>query len=274
MKKIIVLFFCCFYFISFSQKIDIEKIQDSIMSEGMKLYQSEMASWYGTDVFLENYKERENIGGYFSYPKNDNESICIFFDKNEEPNVLGAIAFDSTYNVKKAILDLKSRKLTNKENDIFQIRKKALIEIQNDTIFKKYNNTNFNIIPLVDNNSKKVYILTGPKVNGVMVLGNDYLLTFNNKNELISKKSLHKNIIPLYYESEDNKEQESSVHNHLQETGDFITATDICTLMLYGKYTSWKSHIVVSKNYMSIWDIKNNNFHIMTTDAVKKIAND
>lgn len=274
MRKIIVTFLCLFYCYSFSQKIDLEKIQDSIMSEALKLYQSEMASWYGTDIFLENYKERENIGGYFSYPRNTNETICVFFDKNEIPNVIGSIAFDSTFNVNTAILDVRTRNLTTKENDIFQIRKNALFEIQKDTLFKRYNNTNFNIIPLIENDSKKVYILTGPKVSGVMILGNDYLLTYNNDNELVSKKSLHKNIIPLYYEGEDGKEQESSIHNHLEETGEFITATDICTLMLYGKYTSWRSHIVVSKDYMSIWNIKTNSFQIIENESVKKIVND
>jgi len=51
------------YLISFSQ--DIEKISDSLIAEGQRLYKSEMASWYGTDIFLEKYKNRENVGGYF-----------------------------------------------------------------------------------------------------------------------------------------------------------------------------------------------------------------
>jgi hypothetical protein len=42
----------------------------SIVDEGKLLYHSEMASWYGTDVFLDNYKSRENIGGYISYMDN------------------------------------------------------------------------------------------------------------------------------------------------------------------------------------------------------------
>ena len=37
------------------------------------------------------------------------------------------------------------------------------------------------------------------------------------------------------------------------EERDFITATDICTLMLYAEYTQWKTHNVVSENYLNIW---------------------
>jgi hypothetical protein len=38
------------------------------------------------------------------------------------------------------------------------------------------------------------------------------------------------------------------MHSHLPETGDFITPTDICTLMPYEKFANWKTHNVVSKN--------------------------
>ena len=48
------------------------------------------------------------------------------------------------------------------------------------------------------------------------------------------------------------KKDSETIHNHQEETGDFITATDICTLMLYEKFAKWKNHIVVSKKYMSI----------------------
>jgi len=98
--------------------------------------------------------------------------------------------------------------------------------------------------------------LTGPQQNGVVIFGNDYLLMFDNENNLISKKQLHKNIIPINYggKEEEGKEIEGTIHSHLPETGDFITATDICTLMLYEKFAKWKQHNVVSKNYLNIWN--------------------
>lgn len=49
-------------------------------------------------------------------------------------------------------------------------------------------------------------------------------------------------------------EQETTIHSHLPETGDYITATDICTLMLYEKAAKWKSHNVVSEKFLNIWD--------------------
>lgn len=61
------------------------------------------------------------------------------------------------------------------------------------------------------------------------------------------------------------------MHNHQAETGDFITATDICTLMLYEKFTNWKNHIVLSKNYASIWNCKTNELQIISAEAFNKM---
>ena len=85
------------------------------------------------------------------------------------------------------------------EKDIFEIRQTALAIVQKDTLFKTYKNTNLNFIPLISNGDKKVYILTGPEQNGVVILGNDYLLNFDDNNKLIGKKRLHKNIITMNY---------------------------------------------------------------------------
>lgn len=254
-----------------SQK-KIKKITDPIVAEGKMLYKSEMASWYGTDLFLENYKERQNIGGYFSYIKNDT-SKCIFFSRAEVPVVIGDISFDSTYNIKTAKLDLKERSFSELENDYFEIRQIAFETVRLDTLFKTYQNTKLNFIPIIYDGKKKVYILTGPEKSGVVIFGNDYLISFNHKNEVVEKKQLHKNIIPIYYDQteEGDQKQIGAMHSHSEETGDFITATDICTLMLYGKYTPWETHNIVSKKYLSIWNCKKNTLGVIPRSVLDKI---
>lgn len=259
---------------AFGQKNPTEEAQP-IVEEGKLLYRSEMASWYGTDLFLENYSNRENIGGYFSYTANDT-SKCIFFSKAENPKVIGTISFDNTYNISTAKTDLTERKFTATENDLYTIRKFALDEINSDTLFKTYNNTNLNLIPIINGKARKVYVLTGPQQNGVVIFGNDYLLTFDQDNKLILKKQLHKNIIPIYYggEEEKDKQIEGAMHSHLPETGDFITSTDICTLMLYEKFANWKTHNVVSKKYLNIWNCETDQLTVISMDAVEKINKD
>lgn len=219
MKKILITFInLTVCIIAFGQD-KIEKATSAIVAEGKQLYKSEMASWYGTDIFLEKFGDRrENIGGYFSYTENG-VSKCIFFSKSEAPKVIGTISFDSTYNVNNAKADGSERDFTTNELDIYIIRKIALAEINSDTLFKTYKNTNLNLIPIIDKGEKKVYVLTGPQNNGVVIIGNDYLLTYDKKNKLFTKKQLHKNIIPLKYTEE--KDEAVTMHTHLKETGDY-----------------------------------------------------
>jgi hypothetical protein len=274
MKKLssLLLFFACLHTIAQENPNDLAK---PIVAEGKRLYKSEMASWYGTDLFLENYKNRANVGGYFSYSEND-VAKCIFFSKTDQPVVIGTISFDSTYNTKTAKLDLNERAFTTIETDLYTIRKVALETINSDTLFLTYKNTSLNLVPVIYNNEKKVYVLTGPEQNGVVIFGNDYLLTFNNNNTLLNRKQLHKNIIFINYgeKEEEGKITIGTVHSHLPETGDFITATDICTLMLYEGFAKWQQHNVVSKNYLNVWNCSKNELAIIPMSTIDKINKD
>lgn len=272
MKKLVLLI-CCLPFFAGAQNLE-EKAKE-IWTEGKLLYQTEMASWYGTDMFLMQYGEREKIAGYFSYLDN-NVPTCIFFSHGEIPDVIGTITFDSTYLIEKANADLTVRNFTPLENELYQLREAALEQVVNDTFFKNYRNANLNLIPLISEKEKKVYILTGPTQSGVVLLGNDYLLNFSNDFELIRKKELHRNLIPIEYRSADDKSENAGItmHNHSPETGDFITPTDVCTLMLYGKFTGWELHYTVSKNYLSTFNCKTSELHIITMEALEKIDKD
>jgi hypothetical protein len=230
-----------------------------------------MASWYGTDIFMEKFSEkRQDIGGYFSYVTGD-RAICLFFSNSTPLKTLATFSFDSTYNVNTAAVDAHERPLSEKEMDLLAIRQIALNELRTDTLFKFYEDMSPNLIPLNDEKGKRVYILTGPKKQGVVVFGNDYLLTFAADNTLKEKKTLHKNIIRIGYGREDGKQIIATMHTHLPETGDIVTATDVCTLMLYGKYAKWGQHYVMSKKNVSIWDCDKDRLIVMTRDAWDKI---
>jgi hypothetical protein len=100
--------------------------------------------------------------------------------------------------------------------------------------------------------------LTGAEKKGVVIFGNDYLLTFDKDANVLTKKKLHANILPSYYGEKDGKKSVGSVHSHNSQTGDFITSTDICTLMLYEKMAEWEQYVVLSEHYVNIWNCKTN----------------
>lgn len=230
-----------------------------------------MASWNGTDIFLEKFQDKlGKVGGYFSYSLNE-RSICVFFSKDSLPKILGTFSFDSTFNLKTVIIDKEERQLTSREASLLSIRKSAFKTMTTDTLFKFYKDTDPNLIPLDDENGKRVYILSGPKKQGVVIFGNDYLLKFDNGGELSDKRRLHKSILRFDYGSENGKNAFASMHTHLPETGDLITATDICTLMLYEKFAQWAQHIVISKTNVSMWNCKSDQLVVITREAWEKI---
>ena len=244
-----------------------------IVSEGKKLYKTEMASWYGTDIFMEKFEDKaEYAGGYFSYVNGD-RNTCVFFSNAETPRILASFTFDSTFNVNKAIVDGTERGLTNLETDLYIIRQAALHEYQTDTLFRSYKDMNPNFIPLSDNEGKRVYVLTGPTQQGIVVFGNDYLLKFDKRNNLKDKRRIHKSLIPIEY-AKDGQVAIGAMHSHLPQTGDLITPTDICTLMLYSKFAKWGTHVVLSNENVSIWDCNKNSLAVMTRKEWDKLPLD
>jgi hypothetical protein len=255
-----------------AQKSNLEKAAADITAEGKMLYQSEMASWYGTDIFLEKYKHLQSLaGGYLSYDTGKGMNN-IFFGKGNDPQVLITISFDYSPNPQNYTADTTRRPFNTTEQELYAIRRAAVNCIQTDTLFKHYNNTGTNVIPVNYRNSKKVYIITSPEQNGLVIMGNDYVIDFDKHNQITDKKKIHQSIIVAQTGGKDI--QVSAMHNHLPITGDYMTPTDVCTLMLYGKHTSWENYMVISQNYVSLWDVKKQSLVILTVDAWKKITAD
>lgn len=253
----------------------LEQIADSITREGRKLYTSELTSWNGTDIFVQRFADINKIGGYFSYRDGDT-SKCIFVSKGDTPQVIGCVAFDDPHNIPGARVDLAPRAFTEQEHQLYLIREKALKDIRSDTFYTGYPRTEFNLIPTIEGKERKVIILTGPKDNGILILGNDYQLSFDENDQLVGRRRLHQGVFVADYGAAEKKgtKTEMGMHTHLPATGDYITPTDICTLMLYEKFAKWKQYLVLSKDYVSIWDCQQDHLLILTMDAWNKIIND
>lgn len=266
-KNIFSLIFCCITIAGFSQ----EKEKQEILAEAWLLYNSERASWHGTDIFVERYPAlNKKMGGYFSYTEGK-EHKCVFFDRATPPKTLATVTFQDNFVIETATVDTLPRGLTPYETDLCDIRQKVTQEVYKDTtLFKHYKNTSYNIVPIIVNNNKKVYIFTGPGNTGQVIFGNDYLIELDKRNNIKSKKALHKNIIPIDY-GKDGQEV-TTMHTHLEATGDLITATDVCTLLLYAPYANWSQHYVMSPKYISIWDCDKESLFVMTRKAWEKIT--
>lgn len=267
MKKYTLHLFTAMILFSLKSLAQDPKVYNAIVEEGKALYRSEMASWNGSDLFLEQLgHKRNNMGGYLSYSEGE-LTRCVFYDRAEPAQVIASYTFDATFSTKTVVTDTLPRSLNQEEAILFEIRKKTLDVIPGDSLFLYYKNTNYNLIPLHHNGERKVYILTAPQVNGLIILGNDYVLTFDEQNNLTEKRKIHNNI--LSYEIG----EESSVggmHSHLPSTGDYITATDICTLMLYARFAGWETHTVVGPNFTSLWNCTTNTMIVVNSESFGK----
>jgi hypothetical protein len=264
-----LLVLCCLGAVQAQGKLPREAEQ--AVRVGRLLHRSELASWHGTDILRERHAAlMPRIGGYFSYAEGE-RTICLFYSREDVPKALIRFAFDGFHENAGLKVDTAQGPLRPVEQELLAIRQRAMDLVRTDDLFELYEGINFNLIPVMDGKLRQVYILSGPKRSGIVVLGNDYLITFDRSNKVKEKRKLHKNI--QVFEHGD-MEVTTTMHSHLPETGAFITATDICTLLLYADIAGWPQHIVLSNTHVSIWDCKKQELMVMDRKAWDRIHED
>ncbi|MBD1385738.1 hypothetical protein IDJ75_10650 [Mucilaginibacter rigui] len=215
-------------------------------------------------------RKAKSIGGYVSYETPTN-LVNTFFSKGEKPVAIGVITFGKDFNVQNYQLDTVTRQLNTIEKDLFTLRVAAFKTLRSDTTFKQYSGTSFNVIPFINKGIKRVYILSAPTSSGIILFGNDYMLDVNYKSEVVSIKRIHNSLISTDTKKNDVK---AIFHTHIPGKDEIMSATDICTMMLYEKENNVKQSYVMSRKYVSIWDAKDDQLVVLTKQAWDRINND
>ncbi|MCF1421519.1 hypothetical protein [Mangrovimonas futianensis] len=248
---------------------------DNILKEGKLLYRLEKGSWYGTDHMLENFPNKnDSIGGYLSYETPQNKINTIFFSRFDSNKILIRYEFDSIPKPEPSKIDSLNRNATLLEKNLILMRKDASSRVYSnkDQFFTFYENTALNFIPVISKKERAVFIITGPQVSGVVLIGNDYKLNYDNNNKFVNKKKIHNSILQFPYRSENDKSPiTTTFHSHL--ITEFISSTDICTLLLYKDFLEWEKHYVIHKKEVSIFDLKKETLFTMKKKAWDKINN-
>lgn len=250
------------------QEMDIQAIRKETLNEGLFLYRLEKSSWTSTDILLKDYSNLlARVNGYLSYPDGYNTKTIFW---NEENKVLLTITFDSVYFDKKPNVDDNLREPTAVEADLIKLRNDAfeLLVENKDEFFKFYDKTSPNLIPIIKDGQRTVFILTGSQEN-TLLIGNDYRLVFNERNEIISKVRLHNTLIRIDQADKAGNEV-GSVHTHVIESLPYMTSTDICTFLLYKDFFKLKNHVVISDKWTSIFDADKISFVIVPRNNSKE----
>ena len=257
-KKIIFLFIFTIFFVTYtaqeySQEV-LNEYAQQITNEANKLYLLERGSWIGTDIFFQEFPEKsKKIGGYITYFSNDKTVTTLFYSNDNMPKVVASFSFDLNSQIKDVKVNSEERKLTKQEEELRLIRENVIKEIKKGTFYKFYENTSPNIIPIIENNEKKAYILTASKKDNVLIMGNDYLLTFDNKYNLKDIEEFHNSMISTEIKLPEPKIAISGIHTHVKGKSEFITPTDLVTLRLYANKLKLESYSVISDKYISTW---------------------
>jgi len=242
-----------------------------IVQEGKLMSQLEMASFYGTnDMFMRLPHLMMLVGGYVSYLDKDMLITTVFYNLYDTEEVIVRYKFDTYLNPVPIIIDTSNRMATPFENDLIKIRQDAVDRLyaQEDDFFEHYEDLKFNPIPLIYENERKVYLMSFTEEK-IILLGNDYVLYYDDNNEFYKQEKLHSEVIKLDPENDKNSEIPFATQQ-TQHLHDAIQPTDVCTLMMYKKYIKWRKHYVFSQKYVSIYDIGKETLEILPIDEWKK----
>jgi len=277
MKVIICLFFSLFVVVGFSQNKNIEKTKAKTLKIAYELYKSELASWNSTDILYESFSNRMNeIGGYLSYTVGEN-TIAIYYDKTEDKNVIFSVTYPEIVIFKnKFEIDTIVRNPNPKELRLIAARDKSRdIAYTNDSkVFSFYEKTSYNFIPIIYDHKIIVYSLTAPTTGTSVLIGNDYKFEFDKKDRFKKVNKIHNTLFYYPYKAKEGQSTIKSItHSHIIEDYLIISETDICTLLLYKDYVEWDTCSVISKEYVSFWNMEKEELVVLTRKAWDKIAN-
>lgn len=246
---------------------------EAIMKEGKLLYQLEKAAWLASDHLLENYPELQyQIGGYVSYPTQDSMITVAFFHYETTKLILIRYQISSNLNIKNLSASLVKEEASSQEKNLITIRQDALNQLNEnkDHFFMHHEGTSFNLIPVSNEKNQLVYILTASQTSGEVLLGNDYQLEYDQQNELVEVYKLHHSMIRLPFSAPDQQEITATMHTHV--IASHIEPTDVCTLLLYRDFVTWKQHYVIHSNFVSILDLETEKLSIITRKAFDKMS--
>jgi len=233
-KKSLLVLVSLFSSILLAQKIEMSESElktqlDAVLAEGNLLYKYEKATWISTDLAMENQTVKKDYGGFLVYEEQKEIRVIILGKKSQ--NCIAEYSFESDFS-KPKLVTIGSRELSEKEKTLIGVREKILKNVSN----KKYEVTvpngyspNFVLLPFAE--KYKLYIIMGTSQNDVIPFGNDYFFIADKNGKIKNWQKFHSRIIPGYTTFDGNKVTEL-MHSHLRTTP-LITATDICTFMLY-----------------------------------------
>lgn len=208
---------------------ELSAITDSILDEGLRLYFFEWLAWHSADSAMTYCPVMDKVNGSgivadslgftHIYTVDDNVVFSYIIDVTNE-----SISWDNTV-----------RPMTDAERNARDERKRCIrlaIESYGDSL-KASGNMNVDVI-WVRPDLIRVYFLQSTTENNVIPIGNDYSVDISPDMKPLAFRRYHHSYLeqPAYVDGE--KVVDGLAHSHTPDNP-YITPTDICNMMLYGR---------------------------------------
>ncbi len=244
-----------------------------VIDEGKLLYRLEAAGWRATDRMIVNQgARRDSVGGYVAFADGENLRV-ITYSRYDSSKVMSVFVMNREFDEGSMLVDNITRKAQPREQALIDLRIRALRDVAFDTthFFKHYRNTHFNLIPIIDDTSRRVYVMTTIEQGVVMPIGNDYLLRYSPTLQLVERKKLHQSFIPIDLLHQDTLSNDPDLtwHKHADAGDPLPTATDICALLLYTKNAAWHKHGIITSQWYMLFDRTANTFDFLPRGDVE-----
>jgi hypothetical protein len=179
MKKLLLLFLILISSTGYSQeklsKKERKFIADSILNEGVKLYNYEKSAWESTDLAKEKNGLLEQVGGYLTY-ENQGKFRTVYYDKVYQ-NVIAEFDYSDKFK-KPDSKNYEVRPISKYESRLNWVKDKIIENAMNNSLpIIIPEKTNLNLILFPETDYYKLYVLTGLTEGNALPFGNDYLIT-------------------------------------------------------------------------------------------------
>lgn len=225
---------------------------DSILVEGNLLYYYEKSTWVAYDMANSDPLIKSKFESYLTY-QTGRAIKTIILGKNLEKCV-AEYTFITDYDTPD-ITQFDERPLSPYEKKLIYMRERIMNQLGKEEYgiqVPEGFSLNFILIPF--EKKYKLYILTGTSKPNIIPFGNDYLFIADDYGNIEKWRKFHNGLIPTEIGS---KNTTQIFHTHTS-SNPLISATDICTFMLYGPLYDLEEFVVVSEDRDMLYELESN----------------
>lgn len=252
----ILIFLFSFSSLAVSQNLTDRKLKaklDSILVEGNLLYYYEKATWVAYDMAYSDPLIKSKFESYLTY-QTGKAIKTIILGKNLEKCV-AEYTFITDYDTPD-FTQFIERPLSPYEKKLIYMRERMMNQLGKEEYgIQVPEGFSLNFILLPFEKKYKLYILTGTSHPNIIPFGNDYLFIADDYGNIEKWRKFHTALIPTEVGSNDKITQ--IFHSHTS-ANPLISATDICTFMLYGPLYDLEEFIVVSEDRDMLYEMESN----------------